>query len=363
VTSAVPADVERLLLRAAREVRPLAALTPVDPLRERLRLVALVRSGRRALPRWTYAPMDHEDLRRALVAAERVLERGLASAVDHLVLGRIRELSIEAALCAAAGTRQVASLALERFAPANAALARAASSLRAAWLALDPRRDEAPSMASDDPHPKSLLSQMRAAVGGLRLPFAVIPTRGLAALAATGDRTIYVAVGRQLAPEDAARTVLHEIEGHARPRARAALATCALFRAGTARGTDDQEGRALLLEERAGFLAGTRRRQLAARHWAVEAMLAGASFADVARALVDDHGFDAAEAVLIAERAFRGGDGASPGLGRERIYLESLVRMRAHLAKRPEDERVLAYGQVAIDAVEPLRAFVPRDAE
>ena len=361
MTSAVPADVERLLLRASREVRPLAALTPVESLRERQRLVALVRAGERALPRWTYAPLDHGELRRALAAAERVLERSLASAIDHLVLGRMRELSIEAALCAAAGTRQIASLAVERFAPANTALAKTAAVLRAAWLALDPGRDEAPSIASDDPHPKSLLSQMRAAVGRLRLPFAVIATRNLAALAATGDRAIYVAAGRPLAPEDAARTVLHEIEGHARPRARAAHAACILFRAGTARGTDDQEGRALLLEERAGFLAGTRRRQLAARHWAVEAMLTGASFADVAQALVRDHGFDAAEAVLIAERAFRGGDGASPGLGRERVYLESLLRMRAHFAERPEDERVLACGQVAIEAVEPLRAYAPRD--
>jgi hypothetical protein len=363
VISAVPPDVERLLLRAAREVRPLAALTPVDSVRERLRLVSLLRSGRPAIPQWTYAPVDQCELRRGLEAAERALERGLASAVEGLYLARIRELSIEAALCAAAGTRQIASLALRRFAPANAAIAGAATSLRAAWLALDARREDAPSIASDDPHPRSLLSQMRAAVGRLRLPFAVVPRRDLAALAATGDRAIYVAAGRALGPDDAARTVLHEIEGHARPRARAALAGSHLFRAGTARGTDDQEGRALLLEERAGFLSDKRRHQLAARHWAVEAMLAGASFADVARSLVGDHGFDPGDAVLIAERAFRGGDGEHPGLGRERVYLESLVRMRDHLAHHPQDERVLACGQVAIEAVEPLRAYAPCDGD
>jgi hypothetical protein len=361
--SAVPSEIERLLLRAAREVRPLAALTPIDSVRERLRLVALLRAGRPALPRWTYAPLDHRELRRGLEAAERALERGLTTAVAGLYLARIRELSIEAALCAAAGTREIAALALARFAPANATLAKTATSLRAAWLALDARREDVPSIASDDPHPRSLLSQMRAAVGRLRLPFAVVPTRDLAALAATGDRAIYVAAGRPLGPDDAARTVLHEIEGHARPRARAALAGSALFRAGTARGTDDQEGRALLLEERAGFLSCKRRRQLAARHWAVEAMLVGATFADVARSLAGDHGFDAGEAVLIAERAFRGGDGEHPGLGRERVYLEGLVRMRDHLARHPHDERVLACGQVAIDAVEPLRAYAPQHGD
>ena len=123
-------------------------------------------------------------------------------------------------------------------------------------------------------------------------------------------------------------------------------------------GIDDQEGRAVLLEERAGLLGPRRRKQLAARHWAVEAMHGGASFADVASALTAAHGLDAQEAVVVAERAFRGGDGSHPGLGRERVYLESLVRVRRHLAARPHDDAVLASGQVAVDAVETLRPLL-----
>jgi hypothetical protein len=84
-------------------------------------------------------------------------------------------------------------------------------------------------------------------------------------------------------------------------------------------------------------------------------MLGGASFADVAAMLVEAHGFDAWDAVVIAERAFRGGDGTRPGLGRERVYLEALVRVRDHLARHPEDEAVLAAGQVAVDAVEGIK--------
>jgi hypothetical protein len=45
-----------------------------------------------------------------------------------------------------------------------------------------------------------------------------------------------------------------------------------------------------------------------------------------------------------------------PGLGRERVYLESLVRVRAHLEAHPEDEPVLASGQVALDALGAIRA-------
>jgi hypothetical protein len=157
--------------------------------------------------------------------------------------------------------------------------------------------------------------------------------------------------------------VLHEIEGHARPRTRSLEAESTLFSAGTARGVDDQEGRALLLEARAGLLGPRRRRQLAARHRAVTAMLEGASFADVSKALIDVHGLDASDAVVVAERAFRGGDGERPGLGRERVYLESFVRVRAHLERHPEDEQVLECGQVAVDAVDTLRPFAPKRGE
>jgi hypothetical protein len=83
----------------------------------------------------------------------------------------------------------------------------------------------------------------------------------------------------------------------------------------------------------------------------------GASFVEAARALVRGYAFAAAEAVIVAERAFRGGDGASRGLGRERVYLESWLEVRARLSARPEDERVLASGQVALEAVDALRAL------
>jgi hypothetical protein len=339
--------IERLVARAAREVRLLAALTPLEVERERARLVAALRSGGRAVPRWRYAPVGHDEVRRALDAAERLLVPESHGPIEALYLARVRELSVEAALCAAAGTDEVPRLARERFAPLDGAVARAASALCAAWLAQPappPAEDDA--LPSDDPDARSLLSRMRAAVGRLRLPFAVVPYPPLAPLAATGDGVILVATGRLVAGEDVERTVLHEIEGHARPRARALATGLGLFRDGTARGIDDQEGRALLLEERAGMLGARRRRKLAARHRAVEAMLD------------EVHGLEAGDAVLVAERAFRGGDGVRPGLGRERVYLEAFVRVRDHLAAHPEHEAALEAGQVAVGAAGTLTAFV-----
>jgi hypothetical protein len=217
-------------------------------------------------------------------------------------------------------------------------------------------------LASDDPDPRSLLSRLRAEVGRLRLPFAVVVKPSLAPLAATGDRVILVACGRPTSLEDVERTVLHEIEGHVRPRARALAFAHVLLRAGTARGNDDQEGRALLLEERASLLGPRRRRMLAARHRAVEAMCDGAAFPDVTTMLTRDHGVAPEDAVVCAERAFRGSDGVHPGLGRERVYVEALLRVRGHLEAHPEDEQVLEAGQVSIEAIDALRPLVCGEA-
>jgi hypothetical protein len=354
------AAIERLIVRAAREVQPLAAMTPEDARSERERLTAEVRTGRHAVPRWTYVRRDHEALRRALDTADRILEREGGRPLDPLYRARVQELSLEAALCEAAGTSDVGRLASARYSEPRAEVAKAASALCAAWLGeppAGPKAAEPPAIPSDDPDPRSLLSRMREAVGRLRLPFSVFAAPALASLAATGESSIFVAAGRYVGEEDTARTVLHEVEGHARPRACSSRSALALLRAGTARGVDDQEGRALVLEERAGYFGPRRRRQLAARHRAVEAMRDGASFGEVARQLVREYGVDAADAVVVAERAFRGGDGVRPGLGRERIYLESFVRVRGHLDDHPNDEAVLACGQIAVDAIDALRSF------
>ena len=356
--------IERLLLRATQEVHFLAALTPTNAHRERARLAEAVRARRAAVPRWSYAPVAHDELRRLLYDAECALAKKPATPLDALQQARAHELSIEAGLCAAAGTGDIARLAGERFPTPDAYVVRAASDLCAKWLAESPQSPEAEEalVESDSDDPRSLLSRMRARIGALRLPFSVVARSALAPLAATGERVILIATGRLLGKRDTLRTVLHEIDGHARPRARARLATLTLFRVGTARGTDDQEGRALLIEERAQLLDAPRRRQLAARHRCVEAMRMGGKFDDVVRMLVDRHAIDATDAVIVAERAFRGGDGTRVGLGRERVYLESLVRVRAHLERRPEDEAVLACGQVSVEAAAVLAQFPFRPA-
>jgi hypothetical protein len=353
----VATAIEQLVVRAAKDVRVLSALTPGGAQVERARLVAELSRGRRPIPRWSYARVPHDDLRRALDAAQRELAYS-GDPLALLYLARARELAVEAALCSAAGTPDIARLARERFPPADPPLAREAAALCTEWLGETDGPAADPAVVSDDPDPRSLLSRMRREVGRLRLPFAVVADPALAPLAATGDSAILVATGRPVPEQDAIRTVLHEVEGHARPRARSRSAPIALLRVGLAGGADDQEGRALLLEERAGMLGPRRRRQLAARHRAVEMMLDGATFCDVARQLVEAHRLDPFGATIVAERVFRGSDGTRPGLGRERVYLESFLRVRAHLLEHPEHESVLGAGQIAVSAASEVRAII-----
>jgi len=86
----------------------------------------------------------------------------------------------------------------------------------------------------------------------------------------------------------------------------------------------------------------------------------GARFHENVEALVKEHGLSVRDAVLVAERAYRGGDGTTAGLGRERIYLEAFLRVGEHLAKRPADEGFLTSGQVSVASIPTLAPFVKK---
>lgn len=361
---------ERLLIEAMRSVRLLGSVVPRNAPQERARIVAAVEAGQYTNPRWSYARTDHTLLRKALAKAAQRLGAE-AHPVAQLYAARARELEVEAALSSEAGTAVLGALARARFRSLSPQAAGEATILARKWIAEGHEalyREGSPEAAassevedlipSDAPVPGSLLTRMREEVGRLTLPFAVVVQPSLSALAATGERHILIAAGRMTRKEDVERTVMHEIEAHAIPRTRAAQARLAIFQIGTARGIDDQEGLALVLEERGNYLSPRRKRELAARHLAVEAMDGGATFADALSALVKEHGLTPSEGVLIAERAFRGGDGTSPGLGRERIYLEAYLRVGAHLAKKPTDEGILTSGQISLDAIAVLGPLV-----
>jgi hypothetical protein len=341
---------DALLAWAEPRVRLLGSLTPLDLDRELADLAAGLSRGAPRLPAFRYPAPPAEDPRPLLERA--VDELDALGPLGSLYAGRARELSVEAAMSRSAGTAGLAPLAAERY-RARDAFHPAADRLAEGWLEeISDASDGEPTVASDDEaEPASLVSRLRAEIGRRRLPFRICVSDDLAALAATGPDVVYVGRGRRLTPADVERTVLHEIEGHALPRTRA-RGKLGIFARGTAFGSDDQEGRALLIEARQGRLDGRRRRELARRHLACRLMRGGADFVETARTLMQDASAPASDAVRIAARAHRGG-----GLGREAVYLPAFLRTQAFVASHPELEAVLAQGQIGLDAVAVLRPF------
>jgi hypothetical protein len=343
---------DRALSLAAEHVKLIRAVTPTNFDSELEELERAFRRGSPRLPRWSYdSTAVPPELCAALEKLAGFLEK--LSPLGAVYAARAREICLEASIIDAVGTPRLRSRAEERFVARTEEgredLARA-DELAALWSAAEvalPVEDR--TLSSDVDDPSSLVSRMASEVGKNLLPMRVVLQAGLASLAATGDGVILVAAGKWVARRDIERTVLHEIAGHAMPRARAARASIGIFALGTARGIDDQEGRALLIEESAGFLDASRRRELGFRHIAARATLEGQNLVDVTR-LLHGKGATIAEAVRIAARVERGGLG-SGGLAREVVYLPAYLRVR-RAACGPNAavvESMMASGRIAAD--------------
>lgn len=351
-TSAWTIAADRALWQASSAVGLLAAVTPQNLGVELERLERLWAAGQPAAPRFAYVSRSvPAGLADALSRIADVLVE--ADPLGGVYAGRARELACEAALCAAVGTSEFWEHARRRYAPRDAFDARA-DELAVSWLTSSPSSPadpHEPMIISDDlEDPRSLLHRIRAEVSQRRLPLRVVATPHLSALAAIGDGVIQIARGRPLSVSDIERTIVHELDGHAAPREAARALSLGIFAIGTARGSDDQEGRALAIERRAGYLDHGRRLELGLRHTAARCVEGRADFIETARAL-EPHG-TLAQRLRISARAHRGG-----GLARESVYLPALLRVEATLEANPSADQVLASGRVAVPTVEILRPF------
>jgi hypothetical protein len=250
---------------------------------------------------------------------------------------RFDELARELALVDATFGPEVARHAHARWGASQADADRLATK----WLRepIEASDDDAEIPTDDDRDARSLVSSLRRAIGAARVPVRVIVRDRVGALAASGDGVVIVARGRTATPREIERVVLHEVEGHVLPRERARSLSPAILSLGSAGASEDEEGRALVLEERAGFLHPRRRRALAARHLAARRVLEGAGFVDLVRWLLDDLGEPLDEALRVASRAMRGGfthaGDVHGGVAREVIYLPGYLRVRAAVERDP----------------------------
>jgi hypothetical protein len=337
----------RRLQQAEATVALLDRARPLNLTSERQRLAAAYAAGQKPRPAFTYAPRARlGDLRRELAELEPELRAGDVEA--QLLSERAAELELEASLAEAVGTPGFAALAGRRFPlpeqpPQLAELAGIFSPVPAA---APPARLHRSDDAAD---PESLLSLLSRRIFAERLPIRVELSPGLATLAAVADGVVRVRANAQLSAAVSRRIALHEIEGHLLPRL-AGQKLGGVFSAATCRASEDEEGRALLLEERAGFLDAARRSEIGRRYLAAASVRGGADLWETVE-LLSARGAEPDAALELACRAHRGG-----GLGRELVYWVGYTRVTRAFAAEPELEQLLRHGRVSIAAARALLA-------
>lgn len=319
------------------------------------------------MPRWTPGPRrDVHGLARVLDEVRGRLPRlaSLPKALLDEYAARIDELELDLALLEAIDdVRRVRPLAARRFGTGARTWRLGSRTLRAIADALldDVPRDAGPRDAGrGETHeartvPASELAawmRVTSERAGLRMDVKIEPR--LSAGAAAGDHTLFVQA-REFGPVEARRLVAHEVLGHAVASHHAASQRLELFAIGTAGSFADQEGLALVLEERAGALDRARLATLAARVVATDRMHEGASFGETARLLHDAIGLPAHAAIVTTERAFRGG-----GVARDTAYLEGFARVRTALREGRASLDVLRSGRISVASLPALVAAAGR---
>jgi hypothetical protein len=336
----------RQLKQCEAQVALLDRVRPLNLAFERQRLLEAVLAGQRPRPELAYAAaLDPSAVLRAL---DGLLEAPPSDVEAALLAGRAGELRLEAELVAQVGRPAFPQLAALRF-PLPAAHA-ALRPLALAWS--QPRGsaaddDSALHISDDKADPDSLWNLLSRALEAKRLSVRLEVTPGLASLAAVADGVVRIRGGARLSRKVAQRIALHEVEGHVAPRA-AGRTLGGVFAGGSAGASEDEEGRALLLEERAGLLCVERRAELGLRYLAAESVREGAEFWETFE-LVRTLGAGPELGVELCCRVQRGG-----GLGRELVYLSGYSRVTAALRSRPELERVLQGGRVSVAAAAQL---------
>lgn len=344
--------IEQLLLGAEQQVRLLDRVNPLNLSLERERLLAVLLRGESAEPQFLYgAPPDLRRTRTMLEKLARHLET--EGVLGGFYAGRAEELEREAALAEAIGGVQFRRLAGQYVGDSHPGPPDALGALIEEWL--HSRMDESDGervMSDDLAHPRSLLNILRRRIGSHRSAIRIEVRPGLATLAAAGQDLVRIRPSVLLEPARAERIAVHELLAHVFPRHEARFQPTAIFRTGTRGSFKDEEGRAVLLEERVGLLDGGRRRELALRHLAAELVLNQAEFGCAVRTL-RHAGAEPGLALDAILRAQRGG-----GLARERIYLPAYLRVRSAFMRKPALERAFERGRVSVEAAEGILDLV-----
>jgi uncharacterized protein (TIGR02421 family) len=350
--------IDRLVAHAAALARPVASLTPGNAAAERARLVSCLERGELPVPAFSSMRQRLDSVVYRAIDESRALLP--TCPFGELYEQRLAELELDLAILDAWGDpKRVRPLSARRYGRADERLRTAEGESSLADVALSllrslpPGRPEPGRLKADgDARDRTTVaSLMRHAALGVGLDVEVRVEPRLASLAATGERTVFLA-DRVFSLREARRLTAHEVFGHLVVAANARAQPLRLLQIGLAGAFADQEGLALYLEEELGLMCSARLRTLAARVVATLQLYDGASFGETARSLVGDYGFSAEAAISICERTFRGG-----GVARDAGYLAGFMRVRAAIRSGATTLDELRRGRVSLAHVEALRAL------
>ncbi len=351
---------DRALLRVASLARPVPSLTPENAASERARLVQCLRMGEHPAPGYTFARQRVDpDAYRFMDAAR---ELAACSPVGHLYLERLAELELELAILDAWGdAKRVRPLSARRYGRGDE-LVQASDGMRPlsevarrllATLPIPEHERGVLKPKSDDDDEPTVAAWIERASLALGLDVNVRVEPRLSSLAATGERTVFLAE-RMFSVHEARRLVAHEVFGHLVVAANARAQPLRLLQVGLSGSFADQEGLALYLEELFGLMNAERLRTLSARVVATEWLHQGASFGDVATLLFREHGFSAEASIMLSERTFRGG-----GVARDSGYLAGYLRVRNAIQEGASLDE-LRRGRVAVQHLPTMRVLEER---
>lgn len=342
-------EAEQFLLQAEDNISLLDAFAPLNFEAERTRIEGLLARSAVSLPRFEYRRERQRAVQLALrqIASAREL---LALAGDKHLLSvllseRADELHVESRLVAARGTEQVSALGAERYVFSEREIACGAE-LAETWFeeALSLLEAEQSTTKERVTLASVLVNRSRRAGYSFR-----IVEREMPSIAAVGGDCLYVRKNASVAPHIAERVWVHEVGAHLLPRL-SAKQLGPPFRVGSASSNEDEEGRAILFEERSGLLGSARKLELSLRF---KIALAARSSTSQASTLAHELVKRGAAPPQVAEalcRASRGG-----GLAREVSYLAGFLRVKEALEQEPKIEVWMGRGRISVSAARRLQ--------
>ena len=257
---------------------------------------------------------------------------------------RLKELALQVSVLRARGDASLCNkVAQELYYFSKEALTEA-HAVAKQWLALPD--------STGEPEKEVDLASTLAEIATQRGQRVVIETPEIASVAAVGAGRLLVRRGAQVTPHQARRIYEHEVEGHLLMRQRS-QSQLPPFRIGSQGADCDEEGRAIWLEEQAGYLDNSRKKQLAGRFVAAQALRKLPDISSVYRSLRRSGVKHISPRDVL--RLFRGG-----ALGREVIYLPAYLRIKRKFAHEQQLAQLMSLGRLSCASAERLLSLCQR---